>query len=373
MAKGKNLLHSVIHKDKMRKAILFPLLVLFAVLYMPLSVHAAEAVVRFGSEWYQPENATTFPIGVYIESAENIGVFSVMMVYDPAVMTYIDGATQGGDGIVTITGDLQGTSGKFMLHFATQSEGDTVLTVTQAAAQLPGSEEQFVIAELPSAPIRITPPIEPVILSELSVNGVPVEALDNTALTAAVTIPYAEALEVTTGEETAYFLELSDYSPEVGENILTLTVSDDAGNRSVYSLTVIMEKKAAEEAAGETDKPEIADEEAAEDTGRTDGAETVDGPEVSDADKSAETIEAEGMNEIAEQGSSITAQKNADKSIYYIVVGGGVLVLLNLIMLVVKLIAGIRRKRAAAAQALAKQIEEQESDFQFESLYEEED
>lgn len=213
-----------------------------------MEAHAAEANVHFGSDSYAPAADSVFPLGVYLESTENIGAYTIRLTYDADLLEYQDGGTEGGGGNITISGDLQSTNGKFMLHFRALGTGQTALTVTEAAAYPVDGEEAFSIVSLPSAPIRIGVPPEPVRLTALKVNGVSVTDLDSENLTGSVTIPYAEEVRLEMPEN--YTAEASMEELVVGENTLELKLTDDAGQQAVYTLSVTME------AAPESGTPE---------------------------------------------------------------------------------------------------------------------
>lgn len=212
-------------------------------LLLPIRVNAAEAIVHYGSESYTADVDKTFPLGVYVESEENIGEYRLELTYNAHILQYVDGGTEGGNGTIVVEGNAQAKSSKIMLRFKSLQEGSSFLKVVSATAKQQDSEEELIFENLPMAPIAIGNAGLPVALKNLVVNDVVVESLDVTNFTGAVFIPYSEALDITTSDELDISYETGEL--KIGVNELVVTARDSQGNESNYTIVVtIMEPEA---------------------------------------------------------------------------------------------------------------------------------
>lgn len=131
------------------------ILILIAALSYAGVVFAEEAGVRFGSNWYEPPYNGRFPIGVYIESAGVIGEYELVLSYDTRYLKFLNGATENEEGRITISGNMQSTSSKYMLNFQTIAVGETSLRVESAVIKSGDGTQEYTVAVLPETPIHI--------------------------------------------------------------------------------------------------------------------------------------------------------------------------------------------------------------------------
>ncbi len=127
-----------------------------AVSFVPSSVYAADAAVIFGSDSYESESGTEFPVGVYIDGDSGIGYYRVEITYDPARLEYLGGATSGGDGKIIFEGNGDSERVSTMLNFKALSGGETQLAISDANVRVSGTEdESFVITERAAVPVKL--------------------------------------------------------------------------------------------------------------------------------------------------------------------------------------------------------------------------
>lgn len=127
------------------------------IIFMPMSVYAAEAVTAFGSEEYSAEtNGEVFPIGIYIRSDDMIGDYHVELRYDNARLRYVEGATAERDGVLVVDGTSDGERVKVFLYFEAISGGDAGIVFENALVYTLDEEHVLMDAEeLAYAPIHI--------------------------------------------------------------------------------------------------------------------------------------------------------------------------------------------------------------------------
>ena len=124
-------------------------------------VYAGNAGVTFGSNYYEAEVGTTFPIGVYITGDEPIGAYRVEIYYDAARMQYVSGASAAAEGVLILEGYGGATEVKHWLEFNAIAEGAAGISV--AGVIVYGTEEvptEFTIVEAATAPVQILLPEE---------------------------------------------------------------------------------------------------------------------------------------------------------------------------------------------------------------------
>ncbi len=127
------------------------------IIFMPMSVYAAEAVTAFGSEEYSAEtNGEVFPIGIYIRSDDMIGDYHVELRYDNARLRYVEGATAERNGVLVVDGTSDGERVKVFLYFEAISGGDAGIVFENALVYTLDEEHVLMDAdELAYAPIHI--------------------------------------------------------------------------------------------------------------------------------------------------------------------------------------------------------------------------
>lgn len=133
---------------------------------MAIMVYAASASVTFGSNYYESAVGETFPIGVYINGDEPVGMYHVEISYDSSRLQYVSGATAAEDGLLILEGIGDGTVVKYWLEFNVQSEGEAFIAVTGAVVNgvvdvsVDETPIVFEISDLASAPIYLAAEVE---------------------------------------------------------------------------------------------------------------------------------------------------------------------------------------------------------------------
>ena len=153
----------------------------------PMTVHAENCSVTFGSGQYEAEKGETFSIGVYVKSDYGAASYSVIIRYDTEHLTYVDGA-DGADiasGALQLIGSGAETSIRRMIRFRANNTGNAVVyaesaevyfvPLTQVFDEMgnPGVDEfgnllvvpagdpvMYSVAALASAPVTIKTPEE---------------------------------------------------------------------------------------------------------------------------------------------------------------------------------------------------------------------
>jgi len=139
------------------------IVLLFAVITgavgVPLKVHAAEATVTFGSNWYNKTSGDTFPVGVYLKAKAAIGDYHIEIKYDRLRLKYVEGADDADEenGVLFLDGNQNGRELKFWIQFKAISGGEALIEISSAEVKLRNSEEGevFDITVYGSAPVHI--------------------------------------------------------------------------------------------------------------------------------------------------------------------------------------------------------------------------
>lgn len=211
----------------------------------PATVFAADATVRYGSEQYEVSVQEAFYIGVYIESESNIGDFDVQLSYNPQFLTYVTGATTGGDGNIGITGTVNGTSIKYLVAFQAIAGGDTSLNVVSATVQNADSQETLKVSTYASAPIYIAPNANAK-LQGITINGKTFEAFQPDSMSYAVDVEMEDNQLEIEADAPGCTTEISDttISNETKPVYITVHGTDDTTN--IYTLNVTRTQVAAD-------------------------------------------------------------------------------------------------------------------------------
>lgn len=283
-------------KTNVIRIIIFGMLVAAGFMCLRLDAQAATANAHFGSEYYVRTDGATFNIGLYLESEEAFGDYSVTMSYDPSIMEYVSGASAGGDGSVTISGTANGNAVKTLVAFRAVATGSGTLAIAEASAVNAETGEAFEIASMQSAPIEIRED-EPAYLTGISVDGETLDEFEAERLEYELTVSYEkERIEVQGLGQDA---DVSDTTLMVGSNTITLTTLSEGGTETVYTLTVkrmeqipeVTETAAAQETPEET-IPASNDTEATEtrteETSGTSEPEKTDAADVADSEAAQE-------------------------------------------------------------------------------------
>lgn len=218
----------------------------------PATVFAADAKVRYGSEQYEADIQEAFYIGVYVESDTNIGDFEVQLSYNPQFLTYVTGATSGGDGTITISGTANGTSVKYLVAFQALAGGDTALNVVSAKAQNADAQEELKVSTSLPAPIYINAS-QNERLSEININGDNLDAFQPDSFTYNVEVD-ADELDIQ-AEAPGCTVEVSDTTLSEETKPVFITVRGADNTTNIYTLNVT--RKAATPAATDTENKNI--------------------------------------------------------------------------------------------------------------------
>lgn len=224
------------------------------------AVHAASVNLHFGSEQYEHRYDESFLIGVYIEADENIGNYEVVLSYDENYITYVSGAEAGGEGTVTLRGNLNGDYKKYLISFRAIAGGETNIEVASANITSSNSE-RINISILPSAPINLTH--NPgALLSSIKVAGVELEEFDSNVFNYDIKIPYAEQLDIDAIGRNGVTTNVLSDNLSVGNNMVYIEAEGSGSSRNIYKLNVIMEEEnvAEKELPGSTNSEVASDE-----------------------------------------------------------------------------------------------------------------
>lgn len=218
-------------------------LMALVLLFVPsMRAQAAEANAHFGSEGYNKIQGELFNIGLYLESEEAFGDYSITMTYDANIIEYVSGATEGGDGSIRLNGTANGGYVKVLVRFRALAVGDTTLTISEATA-LGNEGEAFTIVNQGSVPLSVRSD-DPVYLSGITINGEEIGDFDPENFVYSMVVPYeTEALEVGAVGNDAV---ISDSNLTVGENTISLTLTSRGGTQTVYLLHVIRQEQVVE-------------------------------------------------------------------------------------------------------------------------------
>ncbi len=241
-------------RDGLIKSIIFAVCLMVLPL-ITVTVYAAPGETHFGSPSYEPVYDTEFPIGVYFNADVPVGDYEIVLSYDTKFLEYIDGATEGGDGKIVISGNLQAQSLRVLVNFRALAVGDTSLEVVSVTANNIVGDDNIVVDVLPIAPISITNPNSNE-LQNITINGESVEGFSSENMTYEITAPYAEDIQVlgdgtlldvvadeeVDGEQTLY----ATYIVEEVPVIYTFHIIWDKSNYVEETVEHIQEENAAE-------------------------------------------------------------------------------------------------------------------------------
>lgn len=243
---------------KRKKFFLMAFLPMLALLLLPAATaKAAEAAAHFGSEGYSKVQGEQFNIGLYLESEEAFAAYSITMTYDANILEYVSGATEGGDGSITLSGTENEGYVKVLVRFRAIATGDTTLTISEAVAT-DAEGEAFTIVNQGSVPLTVQEDV-PAYLSGITVNGEDLVDFEPQTFEYRVVVPYeTESLDIAAvGNDAA----ISDTNLAVGENAISLTLTSRGGTKTVYLLYVVRQEQVEEPVAtpelpAETPQPE---------------------------------------------------------------------------------------------------------------------
>lgn len=146
-------------KRKFRMAAIL-IAVILGVFVRPLYVYAADAMVTFGSNWYNKKSGDTFPVGVYLKANAAVGDYHIEIKYDNLRLEYVDGAdtVDEENGVLFLEGNQNSREIKFWIRFRAISGGEAYVEISSAEATLRNSAdgEVFNITEYDSAPVHLS-------------------------------------------------------------------------------------------------------------------------------------------------------------------------------------------------------------------------
>lgn len=130
--------------------------ILLLLVWTPHQAYAEEASVTFGSNWYEPEKGSEFPIGVYLKADAVLSSYHVELQYDNRRLQYVSGAGEADEenGLLIFDGTSSAEEVKFWITFKAVSGGDASLKVVSATAQTEDGEA-FLMAPLQEVPIYL--------------------------------------------------------------------------------------------------------------------------------------------------------------------------------------------------------------------------
>lgn len=175
---------------------------------IPWKIHAENATVTFGSNYYTATDNETFPIGVYLNGDSKIGTYEVKISYDNRRLEYTGGGDSEENGVITLSGTGVNAQVKYMLKFQTRSGGTADIKIQSAVIHTAGeNEEEFDVATLASTYVTIS--------GEDTVGDAPQEESQETETgeeNPVSDIP--TVMEVPVEEQTYYLVDFSQYTPE---------------------------------------------------------------------------------------------------------------------------------------------------------------
>ena len=175
---------------------------------MPWEIHAENAAVTFGSNYYTATDNETFPIGVYLNGDSKIGTYEVKISYDNRRLEYTGGGDSEENGVITLSGTGVNAQVKYMLKFQTRSGGTADIKIESAVIHTAGENaEEFDVATLASTYVTIS--------GEDTVGDAPQEESQETETEEENPVSdIPTVMEVPVEEQTYYLVDLSQYTPE---------------------------------------------------------------------------------------------------------------------------------------------------------------
>lgn len=222
---------------KQYKISLFLFLSVLLLSVYQLDVHAATGKLYYGSDEYNQEYDEEFFIGVYLESEVAIGEYHVELSYDERYMTYVDGADEGGNGTITLSGDLNDNYKKYLISFQALSGGDTALKIESADVKTVNGEP-VTISDLPAAPVFLSVNSNATI-ENLIVNGEELADFEEDIFSYDLEVPYeVEELELEAETDEDITVDTSDLALLEGENIIYVEAKGEGNASNIYTLYV---------------------------------------------------------------------------------------------------------------------------------------
>lgn len=225
----------------MRKTIQIRIMVLMialAVLFHTriIETNAAGERVYFGSEGYEWALDSVSPIGIYTGAEQNLSSVELYVRYDSGMLEFSSGGQLAEPGLVRISAEgIQAAEYMQMLQFIPRTAGFTTVTI-ESGTIVNETGEQIPIT--PAAVNVAVPMAEGSSLDGIQVNGNPIPGFIPT------TMEYQ--IEVAEDAEEAHIVvqpgdrqvQISDTKLAPGENVISITTTNDMGNRARYLLRI---------------------------------------------------------------------------------------------------------------------------------------
>lgn len=170
---------------------------------IPWEIHAENAAVTFGSNYYTATDNETFPIGVYLNGDSRIGTYEVKISYDSRRLEYTGGGDSEENGVITLSGTGVNAQVKYMLKFQTRSGGTADIKIESAVIHTAGENaEEFDVATLASTYVTIS--------GEDTVGDTPPENIDFQYDTGTITYQGTEVAAYLSANGDISFVYLAD-------------------------------------------------------------------------------------------------------------------------------------------------------------------
>lgn len=192
----------------------------------------------FGSESYEWSLDVESPIGIYVQSADPMEAVDMLVYYDPAVLQYNSGGDLEKEGTVRVKASA-GQKEQFttMLYFTPLALGKTEIEIDKVTVSYSSGEEESAFGA--SVPVTVAIP-EDCKLKSLLVNGESLEGFDPEKTRYSIEVESGlEKVEIeadANGKDAK--VDVSDTTLQDGENTITITSSNEDGEKMIYTLQV---------------------------------------------------------------------------------------------------------------------------------------
>jgi len=206
----------------------------------------------FGSETYEWELGTSSPIGVYAKSNQNLDAVEMSIIYDAEVLEYQSGGYLAEPGLVKVSASgVNEAEYKEILSFIPRIAGTSTITIEKLHIRTMNGEDAEAAAT--SAAVSIPIPVG-CALEDIQLNGMSIEGFNSTqtsySMEVAADASQAELLVLPSEMQT----EISDTALAVGNNIITVTTTNNGGEKARYTLNINRSEKT-EQVAAQNEEP----------------------------------------------------------------------------------------------------------------------
>lgn len=229
-------------------------LTLSMILLIGIKASASGEWSFFGSELYEWSLDAEYPIGVYVQSGDPIDTVDMLVKYDPAILKYNSGGELEKEGTVRVKSSA-GQKEQFstMLYFTPLSLGDTEIEISDVTVSYSSGEEASAFGA--SVPVTIAMP-QDCILKSLSINGQTLTDFDpeKTQYTVNLESDIQKVVIEAHANSNNAKISVSDTTLKEGENTVTITSSNEDGDKVVYTLLINKAKSQSAVAQTPTEK-----------------------------------------------------------------------------------------------------------------------